>query len=345
MKKLILILACLGVTAGCSKPPAAITMSQEPENLAVTRWSDKTELFMEYPPLVAGTEARLTIHVTDLRTFKPITAGQLTVQLKQNDGGTLTFSAPSPSRRGIFGVDLQSPQPGRYSMIVTLRSPGLDDRHELGEVAVYATQTEIPPEPHDDSTRSPHDSTEPHDDSAGPHAHSTEPDPHPTEPDQESEEKITFLKEQQWTLDFATALVAERQIRESLRVPAEVRPRSGGEVEVTAPISGRLAMSTPLPVIGAVVSQGQPLASLIPPTPAPADLPALESALAETTTAFELARLDRERAERLAGGGSSSCPASPGSPGNGGHGSSPLEGGKGPSGAIRIHPPGRCDPK
>lgn len=70
-------------------------------------------------------------------------------------------------------------------------------------------------------------------------------------------------------------------------------------MQVTAPFSGRIAASASLPVVGQAVSQGQPLASLIPPTPAPADFPSLELALSEAKSEAGLATHDRERLERL----------------------------------------------
>jgi RND family efflux transporter MFP subunit len=112
------------------------------------------------------------------------------------------------------------------------------------------------------------------------------------------EERVAFLKEQQWTLDFATAIVEDRQLKASLRVPAEVLPRSGGEATVSVPFDGRLAPG-PFPIAGARVSQGHVLASLWPPTSAPSDLSLLELAKNESALALQLARKDRERAERL----------------------------------------------
>ena len=113
------------------------------------------------------------------------------------------------------------------------------------------------------------------------------------------EETIPFLKEQQWTLDFATEPAGEREIRESLRVTGEVRPRSGGEADIAAPISGRISASTALPLVGQIVSQGQPVAALIPPTPMAGDLPTLELALADAQGELEIARHNRERVDRL----------------------------------------------
>jgi len=219
---------------------------------------------MEYPALIAGGKGRAAVHFTNIHTFKPVSEGRVTIELKQDGQVLQAFQTEGPSSPGIFGVDVEPRQAGNYSLAVSLHSPNLDDSHELGEVTVYAKQEEVS-------------------------ASNAAP----------KEETIPFLKEQQWTLDFATETTAEREMRESLRVAGEVRPRSGGEVQITAPISGRMDSSTPLPVIGQIVSQGQPLASLIPPTPAPADLPSLELALAEAITELDLAGADRARAERL----------------------------------------------
>ena len=113
---------------------------------------------------------------------------------------------------------------------------------------------------------------------------------------------ISFLKEQQWSLDFGTAVVREQAVRESIRVPARVDARPGGAANVVAPIDGRLTRVVEL-ALGASVDRGQELARLLPPPSAPADLPQLQRARAEAQTALALATRDRERAERLTSAG------------------------------------------
>jgi hypothetical protein len=161
------------------------------QKLSATRWSDKTELFMEYPPLVAGEKARFAVHFTTLNDFKPVAAGQVTVELRR-DGTAESFSTPSPSKPGIFGVDVQPKAPGAYTMVVRVDGQGLKDSHEISGVTVY-------------------------------------PDAKQAASAQEEklqEETLAFLKEQQWSLDFATAPVKDESLRDSLRFPAEVRPRT-----------------------------------------------------------------------------------------------------------------------
>ena len=137
MKRIILLLAVFCLLTGCKKEAPPRRTSEDPKPISVTRWTDKTELFMEYPPLVAGEKARLAVHFTDLRTFKPVATGHVVVQLVSAGGGTEVFTIDAPSRPGIFGVDVSPKSAGTYSMTVQLSSPNLHDLHALGSVTVY----------------------------------------------------------------------------------------------------------------------------------------------------------------------------------------------------------------
>lgn len=266
MKRLTVIFPLFLLLSGCKKetPPVAQAREKLP-TVAVSHWTEKTELFAEHPVLVAGCKARFAIHLTSLRDFKALAKGRVTVELVPKNAVTETFFTDASSRPGIFGVDVQPKASGTYTLSVQLNSPELDDVHELGPVTVYANAAQA----------------------AASH------------PEEEKTETITFLKEQQWAMDFATEEARDRAFRESLKVPGEVRPRTGGEVEVTAPTAGRLSTSHAVPAVGTAVTKGQILASLIPRAGISPDRPSLEFAVSEATTALELARKNRERVERL----------------------------------------------
>jgi cobalt-zinc-cadmium efflux system membrane fusion protein len=241
-----------------------------PEPLSVTRWTNKTELFAEYPSLVAGQTSRFAIHLTTLDPFKAVVDGTIEVQLRGVDGQVESFSAKAPSRPGIFGVDVKPARSGKRDLIIAWRSPAMSDTHAVGSVDVYAD--------------------------AGAAAAAV--------PAETRGEAISFLKEQQWTLDFATAVVQERPLRASLRVPGELVPAPGGEADVLAPFDGRLVSVVPS-ATGATVTRGQELARIQPPPGAPADLPQLERGRTQAIAAVEFAARDRERAERLVAAGAS----------------------------------------
>ena len=261
-----LALACGGADAGGG---AGAGDAVEAPPVVETRWSGRSELFMEYPPLVAGETSRFAIHFTDLDTFEPLRAGRAEVRLA--GAREETFAVAAPGRPGIFGVDVTPSRAGRYRLSVVLDAPGLADRHDLGEVAVAASP-------------------------AAPGAEAAEA----AEADGGS---IPFLKEQQWTLDFATAPAARRRIAESLVIAAEITPRTGGRADVTTPVAGRLANDLPAHPVGSRVARGEPLAEVIPRSGHGEDRPALELAVAEARNALELERAERSRVGRLVAAG------------------------------------------
>src|SRR6185295_3068018 len=113
------------------------TASETP-TLNVTHWTDRTELYMEYPPLVAGHTALFAVHLTTLGDFKPVTAGQARVEFTPAAGGQPTaLIGPQPSRPGAFRVEGVAPAAGRYRWAMVLDAPGLSDRHDLGEVSIF----------------------------------------------------------------------------------------------------------------------------------------------------------------------------------------------------------------
>ena len=103
-------------------------------------------------------------------------------------------------------------------------------------------------------------------------------------------------------LDFATAVVQEKPLRASLRIPGEIVSAPGGEADVVAPIDGRLVSVVSI-AAGSPVARGQELARIQPPPAAPADLPQLERSRAQAAALLEFATRDRERAERLVAAG------------------------------------------
>ena len=264
----ILVLAA-SVASGCSRSgdaPAASAV--EPPTLDVTSWTDKSELFMEHPPLVAGKSVRFAVHLTNMADFSALNAGRPSIEMTPEAGGATTRLAGSdPLRPGAFRVEGTIPPQGRYRWALLVNAPGLTDRHDLGVTTVFG----------DEATANADAEKQPEEDAAA----------------------IAYLKEQQWTNPFATAQVRDGEVRTAIRVPAAIEPVTGGEALVSAPAGGRYASAT-LPSVGDRVTAGQILGRLEPRLgDGGTDRASLAAAVAEAQAILDSAKADQARAERL----------------------------------------------
>ena len=258
------ILALAGSLCAC-RGSSAPAPADEPEvpDVAVTAWTEKTELFMEHPPLVAGQEASFHIHLTDLSTFAPLREGTVAVRF---EGDTIErVEVEGPSTPGIFNVTLTAPAARRYELAVEVQSELVSDEHRLGAVTVYPDQ-------------------------ASALAAVTA----------DEEGAISFLKEQQWTLDFETSTVRKLARRAVISVPATIEPRVGGTVEVRAPAAGRIVPGGGH-AAGRSVARGAPLVEVIVRNDRLGEAPVLKLEVVQAESALRLASEDLARIERLAG--------------------------------------------
>ena len=265
LEKAIPALVLVSLLTACRSTPQEATTEQEPPTVAVTIWSERTELFMEYPPLVAGEEAAFHIHLTDLSNFQPLREGRVVVRF---EGDAIErVEVDGPSTPGIFNVSLKVPAARRYQVAVEVHSANVKDELRVGPVTVY-------------------------------------PDPQSAiaSISTEDEGATSFLKEQQWTLDFATARVEAKERRQVVAVPATIEPRVGGSVEVRAPGAGRIAAGGGR-ASGTPVARGSILAEIIVRNERLGEAPVLRLEMAEAQTALRLAQEDLARVERLATAG------------------------------------------
>jgi len=265
--KRITSIVILAMTAACGGD--APTPEAEAPTLDVTSWTDKTELFMEYPPLVAGQEALFAVHLTRLSDFSAMTAGRPRLEFTPEAGGApAVLQGQEPSRPGVFRVLTAAPPAGRYRWRLVVDAPGLMDAHDLGAITVF---------PDEEKAIADAESQAPDDPAA-----------------------ISYLKEQQWTNGFATVLVQEAEIRRGIRVPAVVQPLTGGEAIVAAPADGHF-MAPGLVRLGTRVQAGQELGRIQPrPTDSGGgDRATLTSTVAEAEATLNAAQSDLARAERL----------------------------------------------
>ncbi len=257
--------AFLLLVLGCHRDDGAAEDSRPAES--VTHFAEHTELFAEFRALVVSRESPVAAHVTRLDTFKPLSAGRVTVVLSGGGGPEERFTTDAPSVPGIFRPVAVPEQAGRRDIAVLVDGEGLSDRHELGRFQVFPDLAA---------------------------AAAAKGEGQPEAP------AITFLKEQQWRIPFATAAVAERSLRPSFRAHGVLRARADGEARLAAPVTGRLVTDPAAgPTIGMTVTPETVLATIAPRLSADADPAELDRAVSRARRDLDLARKERARLEEL----------------------------------------------
>jgi RND family efflux transporter MFP subunit len=218
---------------GCGGTPPDST-DDEPElggGGVVTLWTDALELFMEYPPQIAGQPGDVwAIHLNFLDDWQPVREGRLTLRLIDASGQEWVFEEPEPARAGIFTPVPVVPAAGDYTVRMDLRHQGQVYPVDVGQIHVFASEAELP------------------------------------EPDEEDAGGIPFLKEQQWEIEFAVSMAQVREVQRNARVSGQLIVPPNRMARVAAPVPG-LALAGGVaswPPEGAAVSAGQTLAILAP---------------------------------------------------------------------------------
>lgn len=193
------------------------------EPLAFTLYTDKTELFVEFKPLVVGAESRFAAHFTALgEYFKAIGEGSVTLSLT-GAAGTQSVTADQPEVPGIFRLRMAPEKAGVYDLVFDIKTPDYMDKITIENVKVYPDEkTAVADQPEEAGGSS----------------------------------DITYLKEQAWKVEFATVQAQVQPFSEVIRTSGQILAAPGDEAVLTAQISGVVSFSGKNYVQGSAVGAG-----------------------------------------------------------------------------------------
>ena len=175
------------------------------EALAYTIYTDKTELFVEFKPLVVGQESRFAAHFTALGDlFKAIGEGTITLTLTGN-AGSQSIVSTKPEVPGIFLLRMTPEKAGIYKLVFDIKTPAFTDKVTIENVKVY-------------------------------------PDAKTAMAEQTAEVggggDISYLKEPAWKVEFANAPAKVQPFSEVVKTSGQILAAPGDEAVLTAQISG-----------------------------------------------------------------------------------------------------------
>jgi len=244
---------------------------RRPEGRSLTLWTEKTELFMEYPALVVGHEARFAVHLTRLSDFKPFVDEVVHLRFRSENGEIVEQTVERPAPPGIYRPSITFGKPGSYTLTLIVNG-GIHDTLRIADIQVFPSVDGIP------STQQP-----------GP-----------------AEQLVSFLKEQQWKTDFRTERVVRRVISRAVHAPGEIMARKDFDVIVSAPFAGTLQPehNKRIPVVGAMAQHGSVLVTLTSAAQTVDGGENFAALYAEAEGEYKLAKSEYERSRQLYQNGS-----------------------------------------
>ncbi len=201
----------------------------ELEPLAFTIYSQKTELFVEFKPLVTGTESRFAAHFTILgEYFKPITEGTINLTLSGSNG-VQTITADKPEVPGIFRLRMTPEKEGVYNLVFYIQTPTYLDTITLENITVYPDET--------------------------------------TALANQAEETgggsdISYLKEQAWKVDFATVPARIKPFSEIIKTSGQILSAPGDEEVIIAQVNGIVSFTSQQMAPGRAIPAGKTMFSI-----------------------------------------------------------------------------------
>ncbi|SMG22770.1 RND family efflux transporter, MFP subunit [Marivirga sericea] len=226
-----------------------------------TRWTDKTELFVEFPVLVVGKTSRFAAHFTVLKNHKPVREGSVTVSLVK-EGKGIRHTVEAPSSPGIFSPSLQPKTTGSYQLMFDIKTPQYQDRIVINDIRVFADAEEAIS-------------------AVG---------------NEEDGGAISFLKEQAWKIDFQTAPVVSGEIYDVIKTSGVWKAAPGAIRSLSANASGVVSFAMDNLTEGTEIKQGQVLMTISSKGLTSNNL---QTEIEQARANFEQAKAEYERKKQL----------------------------------------------
>jgi RND family efflux transporter MFP subunit len=235
------------------------------EPIALTHYTKETELFVEFEPFVVNRPSTFLAHFTTLSDFKPVAEAKVHACLEYLKGKKECFSVEGTQFAGIFKPVAVPKYSGEVMLHITIKLENKKIVHSLGNYKVYASINHVHHEKHKH---------------------------------EEGGSEISYLKEQQWKVDFATEVVKKRPIRQASSTFVETQLPYNAQQSVSAPLSGIVVSASGMEV-GSVVKSGDTVAYIVPALAHGEDTATLQFEYTRAHATLKLAKSENERIKKL----------------------------------------------
>jgi len=175
----------------------------EGDMLSLNMFTDSTEVFVKYQPLIKENLCEITALLTDLNTYTPITSGKLTFSLITENKG-IRQTIQSPESPGIYNLTLRPVISGDALLVIELESADRKEKwiaegikiHENEELAYHSDYNN------------------------------------------NSKSGITYTKQEAWQNEFATEVLLKKDFNNIIRCSGELMHAQAEEIQVVSQADG-----------------------------------------------------------------------------------------------------------
>lgn len=237
-----------------------------------TLWNQDYELFGEVAP-GGHHDAQVLMHLTQLKDFSALSGAKVEMHYKLGGGEAHTLHLQE-KQPGVFSGEFKNPENKELRTRVSVDGKVLWWPQENSDLVVVGKSGQAA-RPHEESSEAPQDH----------HDH----------------EEIELLKEQQWSIPFATAAATQGVLEPTKEVLGHVEFPPSSTAQLSAPLAGKiLPPEGGFPNPGQSVQAGQILARIAPTLQSADQLAQLNLAVSHARTQVEGTRSELARQKRLA---------------------------------------------
>lgn len=256
----LLVFLLFGFISCNNKEQPSNVASLEP--LAYTLYTDHTELFVEFKPLVVGSTSKFAAHFTILgKNFKALTDAKVTVSFIVGDNG-IKNSVSAPSSPGIFRLALNPKTAGTGTLVFDIVTKDYTDKITIENVVVYPDKKTALVK----------------------------------QPERAESGEVSYLKEQAWKVEFANMAVTKQNFNAVIKTSGQLLSAPGDEMIVTAKASGVVVFSDKNTIVGSAVTTGNSLFTI---TGADMTEGNIDASVKDAKAIYLKAKTDYERSKLL----------------------------------------------
>ncbi len=225
-----LIISAISVFLSCKNNSTEAPHEHGPDPLAYTLYSEKSELFVEFQPLVVGNPTKFAAHFTVLGDkFKALSEGKVTVSLIVNRKG-IRQTANTPSTPGIYRLALTPVVSGKGKLVFDIVTKDFTDQVVINDVTIFDDKKSALAYQESLGGANPND--------------------------------IKYLKEQAWRVDFANESAQMKPFSEVIKTTGTLENLPIDEEVLSSQISGVVTYVGNKQLIGNFVNAGTTLFSI-----------------------------------------------------------------------------------